>query len=174
MKFIRSFVPCHKTLGLSSHKILVIFVYSTDFSVSQPNFTRWKMPLTLSTLINLRTMPQQWLKLYRKCRKESFRKTDGTLKSHYLWRKQLTLYMHTCLSHVLGNLQNKVTVYVFTQNKLCLFPNILCSTAHKFPLRSMAMQKTGTVLDIGKKSTNHRVSTGWSCYKQCQDFTRTM
>ena len=61
-----------------------IFVFSTDVSVPQPKIKRCKMPLTLSTLITLRTMPQQWLKLYRKCRKESFRKTDGTLKRHYI------------------------------------------------------------------------------------------
>jgi hypothetical protein len=68
--------------------------------------------------------------------------------------------MYTCLSHVLRNLQNNRTVYVFTYNKLCLVLKFLCSTAHKFPLRSMAMQQIGTVLDTGTKFTNHNVRSG--------------
>ena len=63
------------------------------------------------------------------------------------------------LADVLGNLEGKRAVYVFTHNKLCLILSFLCYTVKNVTLRSMAMQQTGTVLDTGMNFSKYRVST---------------
>jgi hypothetical protein len=88
--------------------------------------------------------------------------------------QQMILYIHTCLSQVMrrknisftlvltltlilsfqfgqikgSNFQNNWAFYIFTYNSLCLILKLLCSTAKKFKLHSLAMEQTGTVLDI--------------------------
>ena len=127
---------------------------------------------------------------------KSILKFVETLKRYYLYSNNWH-YMYTCLSHVLRrkksfyvhfnnilnfqvfktakqkgwNLQNNWAVSILTCNKLCLILNFLCSTAYKGKLQSMAMQQTGTVLGL-TKFTNHRVSSRWICYKECQEVSR--
>ena len=92
-----------------------------------------------------------------------------TCRSQVLRREKIFVYVHfnTFInSHLFKtvkkwwNLESHVADYIFAYNKLCLILNYLCSTAHNFTLRSLALQPTGTVLGAGMLISNHRVSSG--------------
>jgi hypothetical protein len=70
MKFTRIFILCHKTLGFTTHKILVLFGFNTDATICQQEIKAEKMPIKWNTFISSpQIMLQLWLKMFRKSQK---------------------------------------------------------------------------------------------------------
>ena len=158
MKLTRFFILCHKILGLPSSIILVLFGFILMSTSPNRKLKPEKIPLKWNTFISLsahdasamaETVPKTLNKHSEICRK---------FETLIALEQQLTVYIYTCLSHVLWNLQNNSALYIFTYYKLCIILSFLCSTAYKVPLRSLAMQQTGPLLH-GKKFTHMRVSS---------------
>jgi len=99
------------------------------------------------------------LKLYGKSPKKHS-EICGNIKSLLHLEQQLALYIYTCLSHVLGKLQNNCIVYIFAHNNLCLILSLLCSTANNVNLGGTLQQQIGKVLDTGRKFMEKHVSLG--------------
>ena len=124
--------------------------------------------LKLKSKINAAKMEHIHLSFRKLCFSKAWNCTKNSPRNHsancpnietlLASEQQLTLYLYTCLWHVLGDHSNNLAVYIFTHYKLCIILSLLCSTAHKVPLRSTAMQQIGTVLH-GKKITQNSVSS---------------
>ena len=158
IKFALFSILFHKTLGLPSPTILVLFVFNTDVTVCQPKIKSWKKTLKRNTFMSL--SPQIMLHNDRNCTEKYPKKHSANCRNFetvLASGQQLTLCMYKWLSHVLGNHQNNSTFCIFTHYNLCIILSFLCSTAHKVPLRSVGMQQTGIVLH-GKKFTHNNVS----------------
>ena len=158
MKFTMFCILCHKTLGLPSPTILVLFVFSTVVTVCLHKIKSWKKTLKRNTFMSL--SPQIMLHNDRNCTEKYPKKHSANCRNFetvLASGQQLTLCMYKWLSHVLGNHQNNSTFCIFTHYNLCIILSFLCSTAHKVPWRSLAMQQIGPVRD-GKKFTQNWVS----------------
>ena len=158
MKFTRFFILWPKILGLPSATILELFVFILTSPSPNQKLKPEKMPLKWNTFVFLSAHNVSAIaEIVPKIPKthSEYCRNFGTLLALV---QHLTLCMYTCPSHVLWSLQNNSALYIFTYYKLCIILSFLCSTAHKFPLRSMAMQQIGTALH-GKKFTHYRVSS---------------
>jgi hypothetical protein len=136
MKFTSVFILCHKTLGKASPKIILLL--NSDFIVSQPKIKIWKHETNWSIFICLSAHnASATADVIRKMPKKTFWNLwNFELLLHL--EKQLTLYMNTCLSHVLRKHENNWIFYIFT-HKLCLILSFLCSTANNVTLAGLAM-----------------------------------
>ena len=134
--------------------------------------------------LSMHTMPKQWLKLYWKSPQKSilifvetlkhfsFRATAGTIRSRnfraYFEGKNVLLrsFNAPINSQFIENVQRKRwtilnirALHIFAYKLLCLILNLLCSTASKVTLFSMATQQTGPIIRWTNFS-KYRVSTG--------------
>jgi len=126
-----------QTLGMASPKIL--FFLNSDIAVCQPKIKSWKRDKNWSTFFCLSAHnASASADFILKKPKESFWNL-WKFKLLFHLEKQLTLYMNTCLSHVLRKLENNWTVYIFTHNELCLILSFLCFTANKVTFRGQAV-----------------------------------
>ena len=146
MKLTWFFILCHKTLGLTSPTLLLLFVFNIDVTISQPKIKKGKRQLIWPhSSLSPHIMFQQWLNLYWKSDKKLSENCRNIVTLLPL-EQQLTLFMAMWLSHVLGKHQRNSFVYSFTLHKLCIILSFLCFTAHKVTLRTLGSQQTGTEL----------------------------